>query len=48
MLAIPISQLFHLKLAWKKKIGVAMMFFVGTLYAYSVPLCRELALTYPF
>ncbi|KAF2705047.1 hypothetical protein K504DRAFT_506519 [Pleomassaria siparia CBS 279.74] len=30
MLAIPLSQLVHLKLAWKKKVGVAMMFFVGT------------------
>ncbi|KAF2731278.1 hypothetical protein EJ04DRAFT_545296 [Polyplosphaeria fusca] len=30
MLAIPLSQLLHLKLAWKKKIGVAMMFCVGT------------------
>ncbi len=31
MLALPISQLFHLKLHWKKKVGVAMMFVVGTL-----------------
>ena len=31
MLAIPLSQLPALKLHWKKKIGVAMMFFVGTL-----------------
>jgi hypothetical protein len=31
MLAIPLSQLLHLKLAWKKKIGVALMFCVGTL-----------------
>jgi hypothetical protein len=31
MLAIPLSQLVHLKLAWKKKIGVALMFCVGTL-----------------
>ncbi|PVH81289.1 hypothetical protein DL98DRAFT_559877 [Cadophora sp. DSE1049] len=30
MLAIPISQLIHLKLHWKKKVGVAMMFVVGT------------------
>ncbi|KAF2464991.1 uncharacterized protein BDR25DRAFT_91906 [Lindgomyces ingoldianus] len=30
MLAIPMSQLIHLKLAWKKKVGVAMMFCVGT------------------
>lgn len=31
MLAIPLSQLPGLKLHWKKKIGVAMMFCVGTL-----------------
>jgi hypothetical protein len=31
MLALPISQLFGLQLHWKKKIGVAMMFVVGTL-----------------
>lgn len=31
MLAIPLSQLIHLKLAWKKKVGVALMFCVGTL-----------------
>lgn len=31
MLAIPLSQLVHLKLAWKKKVGVALMFCVGTL-----------------
>ncbi|KAG4441555.1 hypothetical protein IFR05_002940 [Cadophora sp. M221] len=30
MLGLPISQLIHLKLHWKKKIGVAMMFVVGT------------------
>lgn len=30
MLAIPLSQLVHLKLAWKKKVGVALMFCVGT------------------
>ncbi|KAK2627361.1 hypothetical protein QTJ16_003327 [Diplocarpon rosae] len=30
MLGIPISQLVHLKLHWKKKLGVFMMFFVGT------------------
>ncbi|KAI1867609.1 hypothetical protein JX265_007411 [Neoarthrinium moseri] len=30
MLAIPLSQLRELKLHWKKKIGVAMMFCVGT------------------
>jgi len=38
MLAIPLSQLVHLKLAWKKKVGVAMMFCVGTLYVF--PFCR--------
>lgn len=31
MLALPISQLVNLKLHWKKKVGVAMMFVVGTL-----------------
>ncbi|KKA27320.1 hypothetical protein TD95_005006 [Thielaviopsis punctulata] len=30
MLALPLSQLRHLKLHWKKKVGVALMFFVGT------------------
>lgn len=32
MLAIPLAQLKTLKLHWKKKIGVALMFCVGTLY----------------
>jgi hypothetical protein len=31
MLAIPLSQIRHLKLHWKKKIGVTLMFIVGTL-----------------
>lgn len=31
MLAIPLSQLRELKLHWKKKVGVALMFVVGTL-----------------
>lgn len=31
MLAIPLWQLRGLKLHWKKKIGVAAMFIVGTL-----------------
>lgn len=31
MLALPLSQLQGLQLHWKKKIGVALMFFVGTL-----------------
>jgi hypothetical protein len=31
MLALPISQLVGLQLHWKKKVGVAMMFVVGTL-----------------
>jgi hypothetical protein len=31
MLAIPLSQLRHLSLHWKKKVGVALMFCVGTL-----------------
>jgi hypothetical protein len=32
MLALPLSQVFTLKLAWKKKISVALMFCVGTLF----------------
>jgi hypothetical protein len=32
MLAIPLAQINTLKLHWKKKIGVGMMFLVGTLY----------------
>lgn len=35
MLAVPLSQLRGLRLHWKKKIGVALMFFVGTLYVRS-------------
>jgi hypothetical protein len=31
MLAIPLWQLHTLQLNWKRKVGVAMMFFVGTL-----------------
>jgi len=31
MLGLPTSQLIHLKLHWKKKIGVGLMFGVGTL-----------------
>jgi hypothetical protein len=34
MLSIPMSQLVYLKLHWKKKIGVAMMFGVGFLFVY--------------
>ncbi|KAF2681989.1 hypothetical protein K458DRAFT_343059 [Lentithecium fluviatile CBS 122367] len=30
MLGLPLSQVFSLKLAWKKKVSVALMFFVGT------------------
>ncbi|KAF9735866.1 hypothetical protein PMIN02_011665 [Paraphaeosphaeria minitans] len=30
MLALPLWQVLQLKLAWKKKVSVAMMFFVGT------------------
>jgi len=32
MLALPLLQIFSLKLAWKKKISVAFMFCVGTLF----------------
>ena len=39
MLAIPLSQLRTLTLLhWKKKIGVGLMFFVGTLYVATSPL----------
>lgn len=31
MLVLPLWQVSQLKLAWKKKVGVALMFFVGTL-----------------
>jgi len=31
MLAIPLSQLPKIKLHWKRKVGIALMFFVGTL-----------------
>jgi hypothetical protein len=31
MLALPISQLFKLQLHWKKKVGVGIMFVVGTM-----------------
>jgi hypothetical protein len=31
MLALPISQIVNLQLHWKKKVGVGMMFLVGTL-----------------
>jgi len=37
MLAIPLGQLRGLNLHWKKKIGVAMMFCVGTLYVAPSP-----------
>ncbi|KAH7123983.1 hypothetical protein B0J11DRAFT_580733 [Dendryphion nanum] len=30
MLAIPFSQIIHLRMAWKKKVGVGLMFSVGT------------------
>ncbi|KAF2261908.1 hypothetical protein CC78DRAFT_570174 [Lojkania enalia] len=44
MLAIPLSQLVHLKLAWKKKVGVALMFCVGTLSLFSVTVVSILRL----
>jgi hypothetical protein len=31
MLALPLYEVFHLQLSWRKKISVAVMFFVGTL-----------------
>ena len=37
MLAIPLAQLNTLNLHWKKKIGVALMFCVGTLYVVPHP-----------
>lgn len=36
MLVIPMAQLKNLKLHWKKKIGVGLMFCVGTLYVVPV------------
>lgn len=45
MLGLPMSQLVGLRLHWKKKVGVAMMFVVGTLYvfasnsSYFAPIC---------
>jgi hypothetical protein len=35
MLVLPLSQVFSLKLAWRKKLSVALMFCVGTLYVPS-------------
>jgi hypothetical protein len=35
MLALPLSQIRSLKLDWKKKIGVGLMFAFGTLYVIS-------------
>ncbi len=40
MLAIPLAQLKNLTLEWKKKVGVGLMFFVGTLYADVSPAPR--------
>lgn len=34
ILILPFSQLRHLKLNWKAKVGVGMMFCVGTLYVF--------------
>jgi hypothetical protein len=31
MLVLPLYEVFHLQLSWRNKIGVAMMFLVGTL-----------------
>jgi hypothetical protein len=45
MLAIPLAQLKTLNLHWKKKIGVALMFCVGTLYVVPVPSCSLSRLT---
>lgn len=36
MLAIPLSQISVLKLHWKQKLSVGFMFFVGSLYVFSV------------
>ena len=38
MLVLPLWQVSLLKLAWKKKLSVALMFFVGTLYVSHLPL----------
>lgn len=37
MLALPLSQLTVLRLHWKKKVGVVLMFVVGTLYVNTFP-----------
>jgi len=31
IIALPVTQIMHLKMHWKKRIGVAMMFSVGLL-----------------
>jgi hypothetical protein len=48
MLAIPLAQLRGLNLHWKKKIGVALMFVVGTLYVvpFSLLFLADLVLTF--
>jgi hypothetical protein len=42
MLAIPLSQIRTLKLDWKKKLAVGVMFAVGTLYVFPASYIREL------
>lgn len=34
MIAMPLSQVIHLRLHWKKKVGVVITFLLGTLYVY--------------
>lgn len=41
MLAIPLSQIQRLELHWKKKIGVAIMFVIGTLYVSLIRMCCQ-------
>lgn len=39
IMAIPLSQLKKLKMGWKKKINVGLMFSVGVMYVCPAPLC---------
>lgn len=46
MLAILLSQLSGLKLHWKKKVSVELMFFVGTFVIIVSVLCLQLFMKY--
>lgn len=45
MIGLPMSQVVKLKLHWKKKVGVGIMFIVGTLYIYPLPLPLKVTYT---